>query len=93
MARFKEAPGSIEDWLRLNPGPMYSTVSAQRVLRDAYDLYILTTLDPTPFGEFIDHLWGRGLTVEQVGGRWWLKLPGQTHEHKQTVDSPTRIAG
>ena len=75
MARFKEAPGCIENWLRQTRGPIFSEVSPQRVLRDAYDLYAPTTHDPVEFGLFTDHLWNRGLIVEVVGTRYWLKLP------------------
>ncbi len=93
MAKTKEAPGGIERWLRSQPGPMSSPVGPQRVLRDAYEFYIATTTAPVEFGLFIDHLWGRGLTVEQVGNRWWLKLPGAAKEFQSPVDSPTRIEG
>ena len=92
MARTKEASGSIEAFLRTNPGPMFSEVSPQQVFKDAHQLYVATCTDPVEYGEFVDSLWGRGLTVEQVGNRFWLKLPGRTREHRQVVDTPTRIA-
>lgn len=93
MARTKIASGSIEAWLRSQPGPMSSEVSPQRVLRDAHDLYVQTCPEPVELGEFIDHLWGRGLTVEAVGNRYWLKLPGVTKEFAMRRDTPTRIDG
>ena len=93
MARFAPAQGTIEAFLRTNPGPIYSEVSPQRVLQGAHKLYAATCAEPVIFGEFIDHLWGRGLTVEAVGTRYFLKLPGRTKEFAMRADSPTRISG
>ena len=93
MPRFAAAKGSIEDFLRTNPGPMYSEVSPRRVFEDAHRLYSATCSEPCEIGEFIDSLWGRGLTVEQVGARWWLKLPGKDRTHaERNADTPTRIS-
>lgn len=92
MAKPKQASGTIEAFLRTNPGPMFSDVSPQRVFQDAHKLYSETCAEPVEYGEFVDHLWGRGLTVESVGNRYWLKLPGRNKSHLQIVDTPTRIA-
>lgn len=93
MAKTKQASGTIESWLRTNPGPMYSEVSPQQVFKDAHQLYVATCSEPVELGTFTDHLWARGLTLEVVGTRYWLKLPGRNKAHLQSVDSPTRIAG
>ena len=93
MAKTKQAAGSVEAFLRTNPGPMYSEVSPQRVFQDAHALYAATCPEPVEYGEFVDHLFGRGLKVEQVGNRYWLKLPGRNKFHLQIVDTPTRISG
>ena len=93
MARTKEAAGTIESWLRQLPGPMYSDVSPSQLFKDAHQLYAATCSAPVELGEFTDHLWRRGLTLEVVGNRYWLKLPGKNRKHLQIVDSPTRIAG
>lgn len=93
MAKFAAAKGSVESWLRSNPGPMFSEVSPQQVFKDAYALYAATCSEPVPLGDFIDALWGRGLTVESVGHRYWLKLPGRNKSHLQIVNTPTRIVG
>ena len=92
MARTKEAAGNVEAFLRTNPGPMSSTVGPQQVFKDAHKLYAATCSEPVDLGEFTDHLWARGLTLEVVGNRYWLKLPGKNKAHLQIVDSPTRIA-
>lgn len=93
MARFAAAAGTIENFLRTMPGPMYSEVSPRRVFEDAHRLYSATCSKPVEIGEFIDHLWGRGLTVEQVGARYWLKLPGRDRTWaERNTDTPTRIA-
>ena len=89
MARVKEASGTIEAFLRTNPGSLYSEVSPQDAFRIAHDMYLQTVSgEPVSLGDFIDSLWGRGLTVEQVGARWWLKLPGKNRDHLQAVDRP-----
>ena len=93
MAKTREASGTIEAFLRTNPGPMYSEVSPQRVFQDAHKLYAATCAEPVELGFFIDHLWGRGLTVEVVGNRYWLKLPGRNKSHLQIVNTPNRISG
>ena len=93
MAKTKVAAGTIEAFLRTNPGPMFSDVSPQQVFKDAHRLYAATCSEPVEYGEFVDHLWGRGLTVEVVGTRYWLKLPGKNRKHLQIVDTPTRISG
>ena len=93
MPRFAAAKGSIESWLRTNPGPMYSEVSPQQVFKDAHQLYCATCSDPEALGPFTDHLWARGLTLEVVGNRYWLRLPGKNKAHLQAVDTPTRING
>ena len=94
MARTKISAGSIEAFLRTNPGPMYSEVSPQKVLQDAHDLYSVTCAKPVEYGEFVDHLFGRGLTVEPVGTRYWLKLPGKDRAYAKLYEnSPTRISG
>lgn len=69
MARFAAAKGSVEDFLRTNPGPIYSDVSPEQVFKDAYALYVATCAEPVELGTFIDHLWGRGLTLEVAGNR------------------------
>lgn len=93
MAKTKIAAASIEAFLRQLPGPMYSMVSPQQVLRDAHDLYSATCGDPVELNEFTDHLHGRGIRPDQVGNRYWLKLPGRSREFKQIVDTATRISG
>lgn len=90
MAKTKQAKGSIKNWLRTNPGPLHSEVSVRRVFQDAYTMYCATCSAPVDLGDFIDHLWGRGLTVEVVGSHYWLKLPGVA-KGMQVVDTPTRI--
>lgn len=90
MAKTKQAAGSIESWLRQLPGPMYSEVSPQRVFQDAHQLYAATCSDPEDLGTFTDHLWARGLTLEVVGTRYFLKLPGVA-KGMQRQDTPTRI--
>ena len=93
MVKVAEAKGTVEAWLRQLPGPMFSEVSPQRVFQDAHKIYAATCSEPVGYGEFVDHLWGRGLVVEQVGGRYWLRLPGRNKSHLQIVNTPTRIAG
>lgn len=94
MARTKESAGTIEAFLRTNPGPMYSEVSPRRIFEDAHRLYSATCAEPVEIGAFIDHLWGRGLTVEAVGNRYWLKLPGKERIYAKLYEnSPTRISG
>lgn len=93
MAKTKPATGSVESWLASMPGPIYSEVSPQRVFQDAHKLYSESCAEPVELGAFIDQLWGRGLTVEAVGGRYWLKLPGRNKAHLQIVNTPTRISG
>ncbi len=92
MAKTKVAAGTIEAFLRTNPGPMFSDVSPQRVFQDAYALYVATCAEPVELGVFIDHLWGRGLTVEVVGTRYWLRLPGKLADY-EVRNTPTRING
>ena len=92
MVKVAPAKGSVEDFLRTNPGPMFSEVSPQRVFQDAHKMYAATCSEPVEYGEFVDHLFGRGLVVEQVGGRFWLKLPGVDKSHLQVVNTPNRIA-
>ena len=92
MVRTAPAAGTIEAWLRSNVGPISSEVSPQKVMQDAHDLYSATCDDPVEYGEFVDHLWNRGLTVESVGNRYWLKLPGRTKEFAFSGDTPTRTA-
>ena len=92
MARVKEAAGTIEAWLRSAPGPLYSDVSPRAVFRMAHDLYVATCSNPDDLGTFTDHLWGRGITLEAVGTRYWLKLPGKDRTHAlATADNATRI--
>lgn len=93
MAKTKQSAGSVESWLRSMPGPIFSEVSPQRVFQDAHKLYEATCTEPIQFGDFVDHLWGRGLTVEAVGGRYWLRLPGKNKAHLQTVNPRARISG
>ena len=93
MARFAPAKGSIEDWLRTMPGPMYSEISPRRVCEHAHTLYAATCSEPVELSDFIDAIWSRGLVCESVGNRYWLKLPGKTKAHLQVKDTPTRISG
>ena len=76
MVKVAPAKGSIESWLRTNPGPMYSEVSPQRVFQDAHKLYCATCPEPVEYGAFVDHLWGRGIQPEQAGTHFWLKIAG-----------------
>ena len=93
MVKTKQAPGSVEAFLRTNPGPLYSDVSPQQVFKDAYALYVATCAEPVELGTFTDILWGRGLTLQVAGTRYWLKLPGVNKSHLQIVNTPTRING
>ena len=92
MAKTKESPGTIEAWLRSMPGPM-SSDSPQNVLRKAHERYSQSCPEPVEYGEFVDHLWGRGVVPEQTGALFYLKLPGKNRDHLQIVNTPTRIDG
>lgn len=88
MARTKESKGTIEAFLRTNPGPISSTVSPQRVLEDAHKIYVATCAEPVEIGPFIDHLWARGIQPDKVGDLWWLRIPGRNRDRLATCLTP-----
>ncbi len=79
-----------DKWLRSNPGPI-SAPSPQLVLREALARCQQTTPEPLDLGEFIDHLWNRGIVPEQAGMHFHLKIPGVAREYTERRDTPTRI--
>lgn len=75
MGRVAPAAGSIEAWLRTKPKAIYRD-DPHKVLSAAHDLYGLTCSGPVSYGEFVDHLWARGIQPKQVGARFWLTFGG-----------------
>ncbi len=73
MVRTAPAKGSIEEWLRTSPAPMYAD-DPHKVLASAHDLYGLTTVDPVDYGTFKRHLFNRGIQPAQAGVKFWLVI-------------------
>ena len=75
-----EVGRELRGWLKGNPGPL-SAHSPKAVYELAVSRFKEATGVEIEYGHMVDTLFLYGITADQVGAIWWLRISGKNKTH------------